>query len=763
MPSVHETLYFAVVSGDFSAVRRCVAQGANVNFKHPLRAYQSSLHEAAARDYAECSLFLIEKGAVVDEKDAGGATPLHKACYFGKIRSVQALLSRNADVRLKDSKGFSALHYACRSTQMSSSQIFSLLQQIGKDVDATDSHGRTPLHVAALSGNLPCARLALECSADPEKKDDDGRTPLFWAVLSNQLPIVEMLVMELKVNVNTRDKHGRTPIFWAVSNGFKQIAEILLAAGTAVQWKDDEGRSVLHWIASSPVTDTQIELAKMIVNQHAPLITSTDKQKSTALHAACCLPDHAPMVSCLLSLGADKDARDVEGRSSMDHAAFIGDEVVLNILLEAGASVDPSPVDNKSALSWAAGQGHAGCVKKLIASGALVNAKDNESRTPIFWAVQFGHLELVKSMVAAGASLHVRDKYGRSALFAALQNGHWPVVEFIMSQHPKLHLRDTDGKSLLHAAVHAVTEDGLKSVEALLKAGVDLRTADSAGWTVVHEAAVCGNTAACRLLVREYGGDVLAKNREQKTARDLAAMAGHTATVEVLYEEEMRRRLLADQESKSRGKPEPIRTPISPPAIASVASSSKDNGTKPLPNITSSANVNSTQSPQPAQRLPPVASKSSPPQIAVSASSTPSAPAKPAVSATPANVSLVVTSPQAKSSPAGTAGAAGTPSSSTKPADAAFIERAKRQSRLAELLKDLDDEDFGGSSQANRPDSTGSLLSAMGPLDLGDSSDEEKMPKDVHLPGSIGAGFVSTIDISPKTRQIAIVWRSMIR
>ena len=48
-------------------------------------------------------------------------------------------------------------------------------------MDARNRDGKTPLHVAALTGHSEAARFLLEHGADVNARDAEGRTPLYWA------------------------------------------------------------------------------------------------------------------------------------------------------------------------------------------------------------------------------------------------------------------------------------------------------------------------------------------------------------------------------------------------------------------------------------------------------------------------------------------------------------------------------------------------------------------------------------------------------
>eukprot|EP00656_Telonema_subtile_P005565 TRINITY_DN12522_c0_g1_i2.p1 TRINITY_DN12522_c0_g1~~TRINITY_DN12522_c0_g1_i2.p1 ORF type:complete len:840 (-),score=228.65 TRINITY_DN12522_c0_g1_i2:45-2564(-) len=125
------------------------------------------------------SLLLTDGGCVVNMRALGddGSTPLHHAAAAGQVSVVKELLAHSADpdvMTIED--GYTALHYGALSK--SYLVVQALLEQKAR-VDTLSSTGATPLHVAALGGDLQCARALLGANADASMScnelDEQGR------------------------------------------------------------------------------------------------------------------------------------------------------------------------------------------------------------------------------------------------------------------------------------------------------------------------------------------------------------------------------------------------------------------------------------------------------------------------------------------------------------------------------------------------------------------------------------------------------------
>ena len=86
----------------------------------------------------------VTSGADVNIANAQAVTPLHKACYFGQLAVVRALLKKGADFNAPDSLGDTPLHYASKTGFVSI--VKALLAN--KAVASANTAGQTPIDVA---------------------------------------------------------------------------------------------------------------------------------------------------------------------------------------------------------------------------------------------------------------------------------------------------------------------------------------------------------------------------------------------------------------------------------------------------------------------------------------------------------------------------------------------------------------------------------------------------------------------------------------
>ncbi|XP_029935907.1 BRCA1-associated RING domain protein 1 isoform X2 [Myripristis murdjan] len=92
--------------------------------------------------------------------------------------------------------------------------------------------GETPLHLAAIKGDVEAAKALLDEGADPNLKDNAGWTPLHEACNLGHLAVVEVLVLRGAL-LNTPGYENDSPLHDAVMNGHVAVAKLLLQHGAS--------------------------------------------------------------------------------------------------------------------------------------------------------------------------------------------------------------------------------------------------------------------------------------------------------------------------------------------------------------------------------------------------------------------------------------------------------------------------------------------------------------------------------------------------
>ena len=109
-------------------------------------------------------------------------------------------------------------------------------------------NGNTPLHLAAIGGDLGAVRMLLsEFGADATACNIWSDTVLNLAALHGHAGLVGVLVSEFGCSPDVKGQHGWTPLHAACSGGHLVVVEKLVSeCGSDVNTRDNDGLTPLH-------------------------------------------------------------------------------------------------------------------------------------------------------------------------------------------------------------------------------------------------------------------------------------------------------------------------------------------------------------------------------------------------------------------------------------------------------------------------------------------------------------------------------------
>ena len=130
---------------------------------------------AAFGDVDRLTELVSDEPSVVSSYSGDGFTALHFAAFFGRYEAAELLIERGAEVDALG-RGWmtgTALHSAVSRLQ---SDVVGTLLEAGANPNVRQSAGWTPLHAAAMNGDLTSVELLLASGADPTATNDEGRS-----------------------------------------------------------------------------------------------------------------------------------------------------------------------------------------------------------------------------------------------------------------------------------------------------------------------------------------------------------------------------------------------------------------------------------------------------------------------------------------------------------------------------------------------------------------------------------------------------------
>ncbi|MDP0929925.1 ankyrin repeat domain-containing protein [Paracoccus onubensis] len=190
------------------------------------------LHSAAGKNDAALVSRLLAEGAEIDTRDSRGATALLVATHANAIDAARVLIDAGADVNAKDDINDSPYLYAGARGHL---EILKMTLAHGADLKSTNRYGGTALIPASERGHVETVKTLIEAGSDINHVNNLHWTALLEAIIlgddgSRHQQIVELLV-KAGADVNLADGEGVTPLQHARRSGYRDIEQILVAAG----------------------------------------------------------------------------------------------------------------------------------------------------------------------------------------------------------------------------------------------------------------------------------------------------------------------------------------------------------------------------------------------------------------------------------------------------------------------------------------------------------------------------------------------------
>lgn len=339
-------------NGHLEIVKYLIEKGANINtVVHLLK---TALTAASQNGHLVVVKYLVEKGANVHEKESyrGRNTSLMLASENGHLEIVKFFMERVGNPEIKTTDGYTALYSACQEDRI---EIVKYLIENGLNVNKIERYrsGFSPLMVASQRGHLEIVKYLVYKFADIDMVGDDegtsvkeNMTALISACMGNSFEVVNFLI-EKKANANIMGFRG-SALMVAVGGGIGgdngigyerkdfNIIKCLVEKGRAdVNLKDHGGRTALINACSS--YGNNLDQVKYLVEKGADMNAKNIDGQTSLMKAS--RFGHLNIVKYLVEKGADVNAKDTAGQTVLRHAAYLkNNEQFIDYLKSQGAT-----------------------------------------------------------------------------------------------------------------------------------------------------------------------------------------------------------------------------------------------------------------------------------------------------------------------------------------------------------------------------------------------------------------------------------------
>lgn len=161
-------------------------------------------------------IFLLGKGADINQKDEGERNPLHFAAQSGNLEIVKFLVEHGVQINATTGWGNTPMMLAIPYGQ---NEVVKYLLDHGANVNAANELGNTALHLAAARNMTEMSALLIKKGAKVNVKNNDGNTPLHQAVRFPAEFDTARLLLSNKAAIKARNANGFTALHCAATRG----------------------------------------------------------------------------------------------------------------------------------------------------------------------------------------------------------------------------------------------------------------------------------------------------------------------------------------------------------------------------------------------------------------------------------------------------------------------------------------------------------------------------------------------------------------
>lgn len=253
-----KTLVGAARTGDIEAIKRYIAEGADVNemhFEMPPLAWAAMMGHTAAAE------LLLQHRADINGRNGDGNTALHLAVFLGHAETAELLIKNGADINTKNGDGAAPVDLLGVPWEMTrfltdmfgikleQEQVETGRAKIAEMLNvklASESQVVTDdIWTAAFTGNTEALKQALTDGAEVNARNlQSGATPLITAAVAGHTKAVATL-LEHGADINARGQDGGTALHAAAFFGHTETVKLLLEKGADTNIRSNDGATPL--------------------------------------------------------------------------------------------------------------------------------------------------------------------------------------------------------------------------------------------------------------------------------------------------------------------------------------------------------------------------------------------------------------------------------------------------------------------------------------------------------------------------------------
>ena len=468
-------LHIACATDQPAIVQYLLEKGANVEAYNAIG--NTPLCLACTGECKDIAIQILNKKEnLANKKDKRNFTPLHYACWAGKLEIVALLVEKyNAHINIRSQSGkrpidlakdenhtavveylqqiekkqISHLCNACKRGNRQQVQYY--IEELEYSVNTSDNILNSLLHIACAAGETTIVQYLLEKDATLETYNMIGSTPLCLAAASGYKYPIMLILKKREDLVNKKDMRNCTPLHYASWAGKLETVKLLVEKHNAdIHVRSQSGKR-------------PIDLAKD--ENHTSIVVylqNREQKEISNAFSACKNGDLKKVKYYIEELEYSVKTRNADKNTLLHIACTVGQPAIVQYLLDKGANIESFNTIGSTPLGLACtGECKDVVIQILNKRKDLANKKDKRNFTPLHYACWAGKLEIVKLLVKDyNAHINMHSQSGKRPIDLAKKENHTNIVKYLQ-QVEKMqisHLCNTCRKGHLSTVKHYIDE-----------------------------------------------------------------------------------------------------------------------------------------------------------------------------------------------------------------------------------------------------------------------------------------------------------------
>ncbi|RNA08851.1 Transient receptor potential cation channel subfamily A member 1 [Brachionus plicatilis] len=404
------------------------------------------------------------------KEDANRQTILEICIENNHVRLVELLLS-NYSISTNQPNSVNGNYSIHLAAKNGSTEILSLLIKYNSNIIRNNLADENPLHIAALYNRFKFVREYLVSERHLLINSDYCclRSQKKTSIDSTHLPCMcncdgDFDLNSAQLSIRQRDKKFHTPLMRAIVSGSQLVVEELINDKyVELDSKDKDGQSIYHLCSEYNNTDI---LRYLLQTDFIPqeILFAKDNFENTILHTSC-RTGNLEAIKLIVNKLYDSNnsletmlyAKNYLGHTCFHIACIKGYYNIVEYFLKEKKLIQfLEHVDNNfnTSLHLATENGHSGIANLLLEFGIDPSVKNEENTTALDLSCRLGYFEISKNIITNCSDLKNQDKIQHEfPLHTACYEGAYEVVKLLLLKGVQIDKLNDENKNCLEIAI----------------------------------------------------------------------------------------------------------------------------------------------------------------------------------------------------------------------------------------------------------------------------------------------------------------------